>query len=111
MKRLLLKTSNTALLDTPGFSPDYAHLTLDAVDYLKTSTPVMLVGIDYLSVESPSSQGFRVHKALLEERRPIIPLEGIDLRGVPAGDYHLYCLPLCVQGGDGAPARAALRPL
>jgi arylformamidase len=35
-------------------------------------------------------------------------LEGVDLGGVPAGDYQLACLPLKIRGGDGAPARAVL---
>jgi arylformamidase len=30
---------------------------------------------------------------------------------VPDGTYELVCLPLRIVGADGAPARAALRPL
>ena len=39
--------------------------------------------------------------------------EGVDLRGVPAGDYEIMCLPLKYEGGngDGAPARTFLREL
>jgi arylformamidase len=35
-------------------------------------------------------------------------LEGLNLTGVPAGDYDLVCLPLPLAGVDGAPARAVL---
>jgi arylformamidase len=43
----------------------------------------------------------------------VIILEGLDLRGVPAGDYELICLPLKIADGtgDGAPARAVLRTI
>jgi arylformamidase len=35
-------------------------------------------------------------------------LEGIDLNAVDPGDYLLWCLPLKVIDGDGAPARTVL---
>jgi arylformamidase len=38
----------------------------------------------------------------------VIPLEGLDLREVEAGEYQLICLPLRLEGSDGAPARAIL---
>jgi arylformamidase len=38
-------------------------------------------------------------------------LEGLDMRAVPEGEYNLVCLPLRLEGGDGAPARAVLIPL
>jgi len=31
-----------------------------------------------------------------------------DLRGVEPGSYELICLPLRLEGSDGAPARAIL---
>jgi arylformamidase len=38
-------------------------------------------------------------------------IEGIDLSGVPEGDYELLCLPLNLENTDGAPARIVLRTL
>ena len=38
----------------------------------------------------------------------MVILEGLDLRGVAAGPYRLVCLPLRIEGADGAPARAVL---
>ena len=35
-------------------------------------------------------------------------IEGLDLSGVEPGEHELICLPLKVEGGDGAPARALL---
>ena len=36
-------------------------------------------------------------------------IEGLNLSHISPGEYDLVCLPLKIQGGDGAPARAALR--
>jgi arylformamidase len=41
-------------------------------------------------------------------RAGIVVIEGLDLNGVPAGRYELFCGPLKVAGGDGAPARVFL---
>jgi arylformamidase len=38
-------------------------------------------------------------------------VEGLDLRAAAPGRYELVCLPLRLEGGDGAPARALVRPL
>ena len=46
--------------------------------------------------------------ALLEAGVAVV--EGLDLRQAPPGAYELVCLPLRVEGADGAPARALLRP-
>ncbi len=108
VERLLLKTINCGYLDQP-FTPDYAHLTVDGAEFLRDKTKVRLVGIDYLSIETYPSPGFKVHRTLLEAVPPILILEGIDLRAVDAGDYELYCLPLRLKDGDGGPARVVLR--
>ncbi len=107
VERLLLKTSNGDLLDEP-FTTDYAHLGLSGATWVRDHG-LRLVGIDYLSVEAPGSSGFPVHHTLLEAEPPVIIVEGLDLRPVEAGDYDLCVLPLCLAGGDGAPARAMVR--
>ena len=72
---------------------------------------IVLVGIDYLSIEKSGSPGHPVHITLLEKE--IVILEGVDLRAVPPGDYELICVPLKYDGatGDGSPARTFLRQL
>jgi arylformamidase len=35
-------------------------------------------------------------------------LEGLNLSAVTPGEYQLICLPLRIEGCDGAPARAVL---
>jgi arylformamidase len=68
------------------------------------------VGIDYLSVGGyRSGDGAAVHRALLDGGVWI--LEGLDLSEAPEGPCELLCLPLRIAGGDGAPARALVRPL
>jgi arylformamidase len=66
---------------------------------------VRLVGIDYLSV-APFKRSRPTHEVLLEAKMVII--EGLDLSGVSAGEYTLYCLPLKLRHTDGAPARVIL---
>jgi arylformamidase len=107
-RRLIFKTGNSALWAHGRFVRDYQALTLATARALARAG-VGLVGIDYLSVEAFRAPGFPVHHCLLEAG--IVLLEGLDLSAVPAGRYELCCLPLRVRDGDGAPARALLRPL
>ncbi len=53
-------------------------------------------------------KGADTHRILLGAGIWII--EWLDLRRIPAGPCDLICLPLRIVGGDGAPARAMLRP-
>ena len=108
VRRVLFKTSNGTLWDKPGFQPDYIALTASAARYL-VDLGVALVGIDYLSVDAYERQDFPVHRLLLGAG--VLILEGLDLRAVPPGTYELMALPLLLQEGDGAPARALLRDL
>lgn len=62
---------------------------------------VRLVGVDRMSVG-----GADTHRTLLHAG--VVILEGLALDGVAAGDYRLLCLPLLLQGADGAPARVVL---
>ena len=41
--------------------------------------------------------------------RGAIIIEGLELSEVEAGDYEMICLPMKIEGGDGAPARVVLR--
>jgi arylformamidase len=66
-----------------------------------------LVGIDTFSVDPMEPGEASTHLELLS--RGVWILERLDLTGVPPGDYDLFCLPLKIAGGDGAPARVVLR--
>lgn len=107
VERLLLKTDNSALWQEPAFQSGYAALSEDGAAYLRQAG-ILLVGIDYLSIERFGGDG-TVHRTLLEQG--IVILEGVNLAVVPAGIYELLCLPLCLPDCGGAPARAVLREL
>jgi arylformamidase len=104
--RVILKTDNGERLLENAFHDDYVHLTQDGARYL-IDRGVQLVGIDYLSIERYQNLDAPVHHLLLDEG--VIILEGLLLKGVPAGVCDVVCLPLRLKCGDGAPARVILR--
>jgi arylformamidase len=110
--RILFKTGNSEFWAErkSNFREDFTYIEPDAARALAQSG-IRLVGMDYLSVEKFKSERFETHIELLSQN--IVIVEGLDLRGVPAGDYELICLPLKIASGtgDGAPARAVLRTL
>jgi arylformamidase len=106
-ERLLLRTRNGDLWDRGAFTRDYVGVTEDAAREL-VRMGVRLVGIDYLSI-APAADPIPTHRVLLEAG--VVIVEGLDLRAAAPGAYDLVCLPLRLEGGDGAPARALLRPL
>ena len=99
-ERLLLKTRNSELWSRTTFADDFLALTEDGARALLAAS-VRLVGIDYLSIGDEAA-----HNALLQAG--VIAIEGLDLRGVEAGEYTLVCAPLKLVGSDGGPARAFL---
>lgn len=108
-ERLLLKTRNSVqrLLEKP-FTEEYVGLSADGAQWLAGQGDLRLVGIDYLSIQRRGSDS-TPHTALLGAGIAI--LEGVALTDVPGGEYELVCLPLRIADGDGAPARALLKPL
>ncbi len=105
-RRVLFKTRNSAR-PFDAFHQDFVYLTTEAAKWLVTNS-VVLVGVDGPSVERFGGDG-ATHRALLEAG--VVIVENLDLGAAPPGDYELWCLPIKVQDGDGAPARAVLMPL
>jgi arylformamidase len=103
--RILLRTRNSAFLSQKEFVKDYTYLAPDGAQYL-VDQGVELVGIDYLSIEQFHSGHHLTHRTLLE--RSVVIVEGLDLSVPPPGEYQFICLPLRIEGCDGAPARAVL---
>jgi arylformamidase len=99
-ERLILKTMNSELWARNDFTRDFIRLTADGARLL-IGRGVRLVAIDYLSIGDQDA-----HRVLLGSG--IVALEGLDLRHVEPGPYQLVCLPICLVGADGAPARAVL---
>ncbi len=93
-KRLLIRTRRSA-----------GYLSYEAAVRL-VEAGVKLVGIDSSSVDAPASPDLPVHQTLLRAETVIV--ENLALDNVEPGNYWLVCLPLRLQGCDGAPARAML---
>jgi arylformamidase len=102
---VLFKTDNSERWKKPGFQKDFTYVTRDAAEHL-VERGVKTIGMDYLSIEQFGSKTFEVHKLLLG--RGILIIEGLDLGEIAAGPYLLSCLPMKLEGVDGAPARAVL---
>jgi arylformamidase len=107
-ERLLFKTRNSNFWRNRCrlFLKNFVAIEADAARYL-VECGVRTVGVDYLSVGAYNGDGAETHQVLLGAGIWII--EGLDLSGVQSGAYEMACLPLRIEGGDGAPARAALR--
>jgi len=109
-QRVLLKTRNSeaALQETEkpdfwiGMAPDAAELLVER--------GVKLVGIDFLTIDSPTrDETWDTHLVLCPA--PVAIVECVDLRGIEAGVHELVCLPVKLRGSEAAPGGAFLRPL
>lgn len=105
-QRLLLRTGNSQLwAGGEPFTPGYSAPDAAAARWL-VQQGTRLLGVDYLSVERFRPGDYLVHRTLLGAG--VVVVEGLDLSAVEPGEYQLVCLPLRIEGGDGAPARAVL---
>ena len=105
-KRVLFRTRNSHRWENSGHEFDKSYVALDKeASALLIKRGVKLIGVDYLSV-APFDDIVEPHVELLQAG--IIVVEGLDLSEVSQGRYTLYCLPLKIEGVDGAPARAIL---
>lgn len=104
-RRVLFKTPNARFLDDGRFHADFVAITPDAARWL-VDRGVVLVGIDYMSIEPYDTTDYAVHITLLE--KGVVIIEGLDLRAVGPGLYTIACAPLPVAGAEGAPARVFL---
>jgi len=101
---VLLKTKNSQSPSNALDNQDFVYLDASAAKYLE-ACGVRAVGIDHLGIER-GQPNHETHIVLLGAG--IIIIEGLRLADAPAGEYFLCCLPLALQGGDAAPARAVL---
>lgn len=99
-ERVLLKTRNGRLWERDSFTRDFIRLTGSGAQFV-VERGIRAIGIDYLSIGDEDA-----HRELLSAG--VVPIEGLDLRAVDPGPYELVCLPLRLEGSDGAPARAML---
>lgn len=105
-RRVLIRTRNSKIWqkDLRTFHKDYVGISGEGAEYL-VKRGVKLVGVDYLSI-APFKNTRPTHLALL--KAGVVIVEGLNLSQVSHGRYNLICLPLKLEGRDGAPARAVL---
>ncbi|MGH2544826.1 MAG: cyclase family protein [Candidatus Binatia bacterium] len=107
--RLLLRTDNSQHWNDPyhEFERSFVDIAPSGAEWM-VEHGIRLVGIDYMSADNIGDDNAPAHHVLLPNDVPIV--ENLDLRHVPPNrPYDLFCLPLKIEGGDGAPARAVLR--
>jgi arylformamidase len=105
-ERVLFRTRNSNLWaqGQPEFDENFVAISEDGARWL-VGRGIRLVGVDYLSV-APFGASVPTHTMLLQAG--VVVVEGLNLRGIRPGMYQLVCLPLKIEGADGAPARAIL---
>lgn len=106
-KRLLLRTRNGEVdyWENP-WDPDFIYIAESAARWL-TAHGMLLVGLDYLTIDPPSEPTFPAHLELLGHETLI--LENICLRQIPVGTYELLAAPVNLVDVDGGWCRALLR--
>lgn len=106
-ERILFQTRNSRRCWRGNrFVKDFVSISPAAAEWL-AERRVRLVGVDYLSVGGFKKDGRDTHLALLGAG--IWVIEGLNLSRVRPGPVDLICLPLKLQGAEGAPARVVVR--
>ncbi len=105
-ERLLIKTRNSRLWSQLKATShtDFVAMAASGAEWL-VEHGIRLVGVDYISV-APYGDSTPIHITLLQAG--VIPVEGLNLSAVQPGKYQLICLPLKLEGCEGAPTRAVL---
>ncbi len=105
-ERILFKTKNSEWIKNGdrNFHTDYVCVNPEAAKHI-VEKGVILVGVDYLSVEGYHI-GHDTHKTLLG--KGVVIIEGLNLFNVASGDYKLIALPVKIKDSNGAPARVLL---
>lgn len=106
-KRLLLKTDNQEYWKKgiSEFQEDFCSIDSSGAQWV-VKKGIELIGIDYLSIQRYHDSPL-THTILLENE--VIILETLNLEQVKPGKYELICLPIKLQGLEGAPVRALLK--
>ncbi len=89
---------------------NYTYITADAADYL-VSRRIRAVGIDFLSVEKFKAAEPVAHRILLSNGIFIIESLSDALERFVGKRILMICMPIKLEGGDGAPARVIAVPI
>jgi len=106
-QRVLFKTRNsTRSWAMDEFDKDFISIRKDAAQYL-VDQGVVTVGVDYMSIGGYGKDVVETHQIMLGAG--IWVIEGLNLSEIKPGYYDLICLPIKIEGSDGAPCRVVLR--
>ncbi len=106
--RLLIRSRNSAIWagDPESFDESFVAVSPCGARWL-VERGVKLVGVDYLSV-APFREDYSIETHVILLEAGVIPVEGLNLAGVEPGEWELVCLPIKIEGCDGAPCRTIL---
>lgn len=106
-KRLLFKTRNglTDYWHEP-WNPQFVYMHRSAAEWC-VEHGLWTVGLDYLTIDTPTEPTFPAHMELLGHN--VVIIENLRLREVACGPYELIAAPIHLQGVDGGWCRALLR--
>jgi len=104
-ERVLLRTGSAPNPDR--WNDQFLGLEPALLDHL-ADRGVRLIGVDTPSVDTGDSKDLPAHARCLA--RGIAIVEGLSLAHVEPGRYEFIGLPLKLEGCDGSPIRAVLRP-
>ncbi|HVY17166.1 MAG TPA: cyclase family protein [Rhodopila sp.] len=110
-QHIILKTRNTFLwAEHRTFTPDYCHVSVEAVARLLELKPLS-IGIDYYSLDPVSESAFPAHRLVAEAGLPVFVC--LDLRRVTAAaPYQFAAFGLPLAGAEAVQVRAFLaRPI
>ncbi len=102
---VIFYTGCSGRLGEEGVRSNYTYLEKSAVEWL-IRKKVKSVGTDVFSVDRFGSEESPAHSLLLAAGIPIIEEIGAEARCLVGRRIYLFCLPLRLMMGDGAPARA-----
>ena len=101
---LLIRTGWSHHWGKDSYFFGYPVLTTETVEWLSQFN-LKGFGVDAISVDSPASEDFPVHRILLKNDTVIIEnLKNLDL--IPVQSFTFACFPLKYAEADGAPVRA-----
>jgi kynurenine formamidase len=102
---VLLYTGMSTHWNEKWASTNYTYIGENAAKWL-VDKGVKTVGIDFLSVEKYGVEEPKTHRILLGSGVTIIESLSSELKRFVGERIFLVCLPLKIEGSDGAPARA-----
>lgn len=103
VRRVILKTNTW----TDDVFPEKIPLIDPELGPFFLENGIELLGVDLPSVDPLDSKTLDTHHSLLQNGVHI--LEGLNLKNIQPGMYHLTALPLKIEGADGSPVRAILQ--